>query len=99
LGQSSLDSDVQVLAPSPSGLRELVSFEAHADSGDMPGAAVMGAAAGAGAAAVVATNAVIGGVKSYRSSAAQQAKKIADKITGQLSDYFARQGGIYSGNR
>jgi hypothetical protein len=102
LGQSSLDSDVQVLAPSRSGLRELISFDAHADSGEMPGAAVMGpagAAAGAGTAAVVATNAVAGGVKSYRSSAAQQAKQLADKITERLSDYFARQGWLYSGNR
>ncbi|MGR8932981.1 MAG: DUF4410 domain-containing protein [Gammaproteobacteria bacterium] len=100
LGQSSLDSDVLVLASSSSGMRELLSFTAHADSGEMPGAAVMGpagAAAGAGAAAVVATNVVAGGVKSYRSSAAQQAKQLADKISDRLSDYFARQGWLYQG--
>lgn len=99
LGQSSIDSDVQVLTPSSSGLRELAAFTAHADSGKMPGAAVMGpagAAAGAGTAAVVATNAVAGGIKSYRSAAAQQAKQLADKITERLSDYFARQGWLYS---
>jgi len=72
-------------------------FEAHADSGNMPGAAVMGpagAAAGAGTAAVLATNAAIGGVKSYKSASAQQAKKIADKISEQLTQYFVRQGWI-----
>lgn len=99
LGQSSIDSDVQVLAPSRSGLRELAAFTAHADSGKMPGAAVMGpagAAAGAETAAVVATNVTASGVKSYRSSAAQQAKQLADTITERLSDYFARQGWLYS---
>src|SRR5664280_1711096 len=68
MGKSSLDSKVRVLAPSPSGYQELIAFDAHADSGDMPGAAVMGpagAAAGAGAAAVIATNAVVGGLKTY----------------------------------
>ena len=55
MGQSKLDSKVRVLAPSASGYKELIAFDAHADSGDMPGAAVMGpagAAAGAGEAAV-----------------------------------------------
>lgn len=98
VGQSSIDSDVQVLAPSSSGVRELLSFYAHADSGKMPGAAVMGpagAAAGAGTAAVVATNAAVGGLKSYRSSSAQQAKQMADKVTERLSEYFSRQGWLY----
>jgi hypothetical protein len=97
MGKSQLDSKVRVLAPSPSGYRELIAFDAHADSGDMPGAAVMGpagAAAGAGTAAVLATNAVAGGVKSYKSASAEQAKKMADKIAAQLSQYFAQQGWI-----
>jgi hypothetical protein len=97
MGESSLDSKIRVLAPSPSGYRELIAFDAHADSGDMPGAAVMGpagAAAGAGAAAVIATNAAVGGVKSYRSASTQQAKKMADKIAAQLATYFAQQGWI-----
>jgi hypothetical protein len=101
MGQSSLDSKVRVLAPSSSGYQELISFDAHADSGEMPGAAVMGpaggAAAGAGAAAVIATNAVAGGIKSYKSASAQQAKKMADKIAAQLANYFARQGWINPG--
>jgi hypothetical protein len=97
MGQSSLDSKVVVLAPSPSGDQELLSFDAHADSGDMPGAAVMGpagAAAGAGTAAIVATNAATGVVKSYKSASAQQAKKMAENIAAQLATYFAQQGWI-----
>ena len=97
MGKSYLDSKIRVLAPSPSGYRELIAFEAHADSGEMPGAAVMGpagAAAGAGAAAVIATNAVAGGVKSYRSASTQEAKQMADKIAAQLAQYFSQQGWI-----
>lgn len=97
LGESSVDVEVRLLAPGPSGYTELEMFEAHADSGNMPGAAVLGpagAAAGAGTAAVLSTSAAIGGVKSYKSSSAQQAKKIADKISEQLAQYFTRQGWI-----
>ena len=97
MGKSYLDSKIRVLAPTASGYEELIAFEAHADSGDMPGAAVMGpagAAAGAGAAAVIATNAVAGGVKSYRSASTQEAKRMADKIAAQLAQYFAQQGWI-----
>lgn len=100
MGKSYLDSKIRVLAPSPSGYKELIAFDAHADSGDMPGAAVMGpagAAAGAGTAAVIATNAVAGGVKSYRSASTQEAKKMADKIAAQLAQYFAQQGWIDPG--
>jgi hypothetical protein len=97
MGKSYLDSKVRVLVPSLSGYKELISFDAHADSGEMPGAAVMGpagAAAGAGTAAVIATNAVAGGVKSYRSASTQEAKRMADKIAAQLAQYFAQQGWI-----
>ncbi|MCX7066417.1 MAG: DUF4410 domain-containing protein [Methylococcales bacterium] len=94
MGQSSLDSKVSVLTTDN---QELLSFDAHADSGSMPGAAVMGpagAAAGAGTAAIVATNVASGGVKSYKSASAQQAKKMADNIAAQLQSYFAQQGWI-----
>ncbi len=97
MGKSSVDCDVQVMAPGPSGYENLIGFNAHGDSGEMPGAAVMGpagVAAGAGAAAVVGANVAMGGLKSYRSASAQQAKKIADKITDQLAKYFAQQGWI-----
>ncbi len=100
MGKSSLDSKVVVLAPSPSGDQELLAFDAHADSGDIPGAAVLGpagAAAGAGTAAVIATNAVTGVVKGYKSASAHQAKAMADKIAAQLATYFAQQGWINPG--
>jgi hypothetical protein len=100
MGQSRLDSKVRVLAPSPSGYKELIAFDAHADSGEMPGAAVMGpagAAAGAGAAAVIATNTVAGGIKTYKSASAELARKMAEKIAAQLAKYFAQQGWINPG--
>ncbi|MEC4747283.1 DUF4410 domain-containing protein [Methylomicrobium sp. Wu6] len=94
-GQSSLDAEVRLLAPGPSGYTDLAVFEAHADSGRMPGAAVTGpagAAAGAETAAVIGANVAIGGVKSYKSASAQQAQKMAEKIAEQLNQYFAQQG-------
>ena len=96
-GQSSLDAEVSLLAPGSSGYVDLITFQAHADSGNMPGAGIMGpagAAAGAGTAAVIAANAAVGGVKSYKSASAQQAKKMAEKISEQLANYFAQQGWI-----
>jgi hypothetical protein len=96
-GKSSVDVNVSVMAPGSSGYVELIGFDAHADSGNMPGAAVsggVGAAAGAGTAAVLATNAAVSGVKSYKSSSAQQARKIGEKIAEELGKYFAQQGWI-----
>jgi hypothetical protein len=96
-GQSSVDVTVSLFAPGRSGYRELATFDAHADSGNMPGAAVTGpagAAAGASTAAVVATSAAMGVAKGYRSMSTQQARQIADKIVEELSRYFARQGWI-----
>jgi hypothetical protein len=43
----------------PQGIKEILSFSAHADSGNMPGAAVMGpagVAAGAGTVVIVGVN-------------------------------------------
>jgi len=96
MGESRLSSKVQVLAPSPSGHKELIAFDANADSGHMPGVAVMGpAGAIAGAGAVgIAANAAIGGIKSYKSNSAEQADELATKITAHLAAYFAKQGWI-----
>jgi hypothetical protein len=47
-GQSKVDTQVEVYAPSANGLTKLLAFTAHADSGSTPGALVTG---GAGAAA------------------------------------------------
>ncbi len=96
-GQSSIDANISVMAPTNAGYQQLIGFDAHADSGEMPGAAVtgpVGAAAGAGTAAVVASNAALGAVKSYKSASAQEAKDMADEVAKQLGKYFAEQGWI-----
>lgn len=96
LGQSSLDSSVSVLTPSN---QVLISFDAHADSGNMPGAAVtapISAANEASTAAMVATNVASGGIKNYKSDSARQAKKMAENVAAQLATYFAQQGWINS---
>ena len=69
MGKSSIDCEVSVLAPGPAGRQAISTFDAHIDSGKMPGAAVMGPAgklAGADTGAVVAANVGVSGVKSYR---------------------------------
>lgn len=96
-GKSSLDSHVRVLAPGDSGIEELIAFDAHSESGSMPGAAILGpagVAAGAGTAAVVSANVALGAGKAYKSASAQQAKSMADKIAVELAKYFASQGWI-----
>lgn len=96
-GESAIDARVALLAPAATGFQELIGFDAHSDSGKMPGAAVMGpagAAAGAGTAAVLATNAALGAAKHYRSSSAEEASRMADAIAGDLAKYFAEQGWI-----
>jgi len=87
-GQSSLDVKVTVLAPSPSGNKELIDFDAHADSGEKPGAIVLGpvgAAAGAGAAGTVGANALQAGVNKYKSDSARQSVDMAEKIMNELA--------------
>jgi hypothetical protein len=96
-GQSSLDVNVSVLAPSSSGNKELIGFDAHADSGEKPGAVVLGpvgAAAGAGTAATVGVNVAKGAANIYKSASAHQAEDMADKITTELAKYFSKQGWI-----
>jgi len=98
-GQSSLDATISVLAPSASGNKALITFNAHADSGNKPGALVMGpagAAAGAGAAATVAVNAAQGAANTYKSASSKQASDMAEKISTELAQYFAKEGWISS---
>ncbi len=88
-GQSSIDTDIQIIAPSASSQQELYAFKAHADSGNKPGAAVGGAASSTAAKlAGVAKNAA----NAYSSATAQLAAQNADEIAEQLSAYFAQQG-------
>jgi hypothetical protein len=100
-GQSSLDADVAVFAGTHAGVKEILNFSAHADSGNMPGAAVMGpagAAAGATTAVTVATNVTKGAASAYKSNSANQASAVADKISEELSKYFQEQGWIKNGS-
>src|SRR5690242_5931384 len=69
-GASTLDTSVHVVQRAAESSNPVLDFTTHADSGHMPGAAVMapaGVAAGAGAAAVAGTNAAMGGAKTFRS--------------------------------
>jgi Domain of unknown function (DUF4410) len=94
-GASTLDSDVSMYQRIGGNLNQVLAFSTHADSGKMPGAAVMapvGVAAGGGAAAIVATNAAVGGAKTYSSSTSSLAKKTSDQIVKTVTDYTARAG-------
>jgi len=98
-GQSSLDATICVLAPSLSGNKELITFNAHGDSGNKPGALVMGpagAAAGAGTAVSVAANAAQGVANTYKSASSKQATDMAEKISKELAQYFTKEGWINS---
>jgi hypothetical protein len=98
MGKSSLDCTVSVLVPKASGFDEIAAFDAHIESGKMPGVAVIGPAgkaAGADTGAVVASGAAIGGLKAYKSAAVQQARDMAERIAAELKKYFIQQGWIH----
>ncbi len=94
-GASALDSTVHVYQHTGSGSQQLIDFNTHADSGKMPGAAVMGpagVAAGGGAAVVAGTNVAMGGAKSYTSTTGYLADKTATQITDVITQYYAQHG-------
>ncbi len=94
-GASTLDTEVHVYQHTDSGSQQLTDFTTHADSGKMPGAAIMGpagAAAGGGAAIVVGANAAMGGVKTYTSATDYLADKTATQITDTVTQYYAQHG-------
>jgi len=94
-GASTLDTNVAMWQRSGSASYQLLSFTTHADSGKMPGAAIMGpagAAAGAGAASVVVVNAAAGGVKNYTSSNGFLVDKTSTQIVDSVTQYFAQHG-------
>jgi len=94
-GSSVLDSNVTMYQRVNGNLNQVLAFSTHADSGKMPGAAVMapvGVAAGAGTAAVVGTNAAMGGAKTYGSSTSNLAKKTSDQIVKAIIDYAVQNG-------
>ena len=94
-GASSLDTSVHIYQRIDSASQPLTDFNTHADSGKMPGAAIMGpagAAAGGSAAAVVGANAAVGGVKSYTSATDYLTDKTATQITDVVTKYYAQRG-------
>ena len=96
-GASVLDTNVYVYQPAPSGgQHQVLNFNTHADSGEMPGVAVTGpagaAAGGAAAAATVGANVAMGGVRTYRSTLDFLGDKTAQQIVDALAKYFQQQG-------
>ena len=94
-GASALDTSVHIYQHTDAGSQQLMDFNTHADSGKMPGAAVMGPAgiaAGGGTAAVLGANAAMGGVKSYTSATDYLADKTATQITDTITQYYAQHG-------
>lgn len=94
-GSSTLDTNVSMYQRVAGNSQQLLTFTTHADSGKMPGAAVMapvGVAAGGGAAAVAGVNAAVGGAKTYSSAISSLAKKTSDQIVKTVSDYMVQAG-------
>jgi hypothetical protein len=98
VGASSLDTKVQVYQMANNTTQQIMDFTTHADSGEMPGAALTapaGAAVGGTAAAVsLGVNLAAGAGKAYTSATGVMAKRSADKAVAQMSQYFATQGWI-----
>jgi hypothetical protein len=97
-GQAKMDTQVQVLSHAGDEFRTLLEFETHADSGEMPGAALtMGAGAaaqGGVTAGMAAANVAITGVKAYRTAMGPMASRTVNKAATYLGKYFAGQGWI-----
>jgi len=94
-GASTLDTSVTVYHKTTEAPSQVLAFNTHADSGKMPGAAVMGpagAAAGGSAAVVVGANAAVVGLKSHNSSMGVYADKTSKEILDSLTKYFIQQG-------
>jgi len=97
-GASTLDAQVQVYQQAPGRWRQLLEFSTHADSGEMPGAAVTmgaGAAAQGGATAgMAAANVALGGVKAYRSETAQLADRSGQKAAAFIAKFAVNENWI-----
>jgi hypothetical protein len=94
-GASTLDAAVHIYQRTEAGSAPLIDFSTHADSGKMPGAAIMGpagAVAGGSAAVVVGANAAVGGAKTYTSATSYLADKTATQITDVITKYYEQQG-------
>ena len=94
-GSSTLDAKVAMYQRVGGNLNKALEFSTHADSGRMPGAAVMapvGVAAGGSAVAIGGANAAMGGAKTFASSTSNLAKKTADQIVKAVIDYATQSG-------
>jgi hypothetical protein len=95
-GQSAIDTTVNVYQQTSSGIQPIMQFTTHADSGSMPGAAIMGApgmaAGGSAAAASLGANVAASGVKAHRSSLGFLADKTAEQTVNSITQYYAQQG-------
>jgi len=95
-GASTVDSQVQVYQGQEA--RKLLEFTTQSNSGNMPGAAttlgVGAVAAGGVTAGMVAANAAVAGVKTYKSEVARMAAGSGDLVARYLSEFFAKQGWI-----
>jgi len=95
-GASVVNTNIQVYHRTTEGSHELLDFTTHADSGHMPGVAIMGApgAAVGGAAAIasVGVNVVASGVKLHRSSLDSLEKMTAGQIVDAVTQYCKEQG-------
>jgi hypothetical protein len=95
MGASTLDTAVHVYQRAGDASTPLIDFNTHADSGKMPGAAIMGpagAAAGGSAAVVVGANAAMGGAKTYTSATGYLADKTATQISDAINQYYTQHG-------
>lgn len=95
-GSSTVQTQVQVYqAPNA---RKVMEFTTQSEGSKMPGAATTMAAgaavAGGVTAGMVAANAAVSGVKTYKSDVARMAAASGDQVTRYLSEVFAKQGWI-----
>ncbi len=97
-GASEIDAEIEVLQATAAKPVRVAQFSTHADSGEMPGAALT---MGAGAAAtggvsvgLAAANVAVSGAKAFRSQIEQMAGRSADKAADYLARVFAQQGWI-----
>jgi hypothetical protein len=95
-GQSAIDTSVKMYHRTSSGVQPTMTFTTHADSGSMPGAAIMGApgmaARGSAAIASAGVNLAASGVKAHRSSLGWLADKTAEETANSITQYYLQQG-------
>jgi hypothetical protein len=95
VGKSTMDTQVHVYRISDGTRQEVLTFETHADSGRLPGSALlMGASAAATGGVTLAGGAAAGGIaggKAYLGRVNYLSDLTADQVNAYLSRYFAQQ--------